>query len=504
MKTLGCLLSAIEKNQYEIISPDYSPEISVHSIFCDSRVAAADGMFFCLAGALSDGHNYADRAYAAGCRIFAVERDIPLPDDAIKIKFKSTRRALSAICAEFYSHPDRDMHVVGITGTKGKTTTALLIHKMLNACGVESGYIGTNGVSFCGKHFHTVNTTPESLELFKYLDLMRDCGVKVVVIEVSSQALWTYRVCDVSFDSCIYTNLYRDHIGEHEHPSFAHYKKTKRTLFSDFSPTTVIANSDDGASKYMTRGVKARIISTSAEGKDADWRAEDVREEKSGGNLGVSFLACRGDEKHVTRLALPGKINVCNALLLFALCCDVLGLSAEAVAKSFGDLTIPGRAEAMSIPALPDVTFVIDYAHNGASLSAILKVLRAYSPRRLICLFGSVGERTHLRRGELARAAAEYADVCILTSDNPGREDPEKIISEIDSAFPDGYPKRICIPDRKAAIFHAVEMAKAGDVILLAGKGHEDYQLIGTQRVPFCERDIIIAAAEELFAHSST
>jgi UDP-N-acetylmuramoyl-L-alanyl-D-glutamate--2,6-diaminopimelate ligase len=422
---------------------DNVPDCEIAALTDHSERTNAQTVFVCIRGARFDGHTLAPRAYERGCRIFVAEEPLDLPPDACVLLTSNSRKTLSELACTLWGDPSQKMHVIGITGTKGKTTTALLIHKMLNACGVESGYIGTNGVSFCGKHFHTVNTTPESLELFKYLDLMRDCGVKVVVIEVSSQALWTYRVCDVSFDSCIYTNLYRDHIGEHEHPSFAHYKKTKRTLFSDFSPTTVIANSDDGASKYMTRGVKARIISTSAEGKDADWRAEDVREEKSGGNLGVSFCACRGDEKHVTRLALPGKINVCNALLLFALCCDVLGLSAEAVAKSFDGLTIPGRAEAMSIPALPDVTFVIDYAHNGASLSAILKVLRAYSPRRLICLFGSVGERTHLRRGELARAAAEYADVCILTSDNPGREDPEKIISEINSAFPDGYPKRI-------------------------------------------------------------
>ncbi len=499
MKQLCQLLSVFPDDQYKIISPAPIDGIPVTSIACDSRVATAGGMFFCLTGAVSDGHDFADMAYAAGCRIFGVEKDIPLPDDAVIIKFKNTRRALSAVAAEFYSHPDRDMHVIGITGTKGKTTTAMLIHKMLSLCGIESGYVGTNGVSFCGKHFNTVNTTPESLELFKYLDHMREDGVNVVVIEVSSQALWTHRVADISFDTCIYTNLYPDHIGKNEHPSFEHYRKTKRSLFKDFSPSTVIVNCDDGQWKYMTRGCGARMIGTSAEGNNTDWYAENICEIRDGGRLGVSFDACRKNQKYCTVLDLPGKINVGNALLLFALCCDVLGLSPTDVAQSFSGLTIEGRAETVSVPALPHVTFVIDYAHNGASLAAILKVLRDYSPSRLICLFGSVGERTYLRRGELARAAAEYADLCILTSDNPGREPPEKIIEEIHAAFPDGYADRICIPDRREAIYRAVSMARAGDIILLAGKGHEDYQLIGTRRVPFCERDIINSAAAELF-----
>jgi UDP-N-acetylmuramoyl-L-alanyl-D-glutamate--2,6-diaminopimelate ligase len=199
-------------------------------------------------------------------------------------------------------------------------------------------------------------------------------------------------------------------------------------------------------------------------------------------------------------LDLPGKINVGNALLLFALCCDVFDIPPLTVAKKFEGMTIDGRAEVVISPLLPDVTFIIDYAHNGASLSAILGVLRGYDPERLVCLFGSVGERTFMRRGELARAAAEGADACILTSDNPGRESPEKIISEIDAAFPDCYPPRVCISDRREAIEYAVQTAKSGDIILLAGKGHEDYQLVGIQRLPFCERDIINEAVDKLFA----
>ena len=501
MKTLAQLLEAVHGVQYEILSSHkYLDSIYISSLAFDSRVATAGGMFFCLSGSISDGHAFADMAYAAGCRCFAVERELPLPSDAVIIKFKSTRSALSHVSAEFYSHPDREMHVIGITGTKGKTTTALLIHKMLESCGIRSGYIGTNGISFCGKHFNTVNTTPESLELFKYLDYMRHDGVGAVVIEVSSQALWTCRVQDLHFDTCIYTNLYPDHIGNNEHPSFEHYKKTKRSLFRDFSPSTVIVNSDDGEWRYMVRGSRASIITTSADGNDGDWRAENVREVRTSEHLGVSFTARRGDMSLPVLLDLPGKINVGNALLLFALCCDVFDISPLTVAKNFEGMTIDGRGEVLISPALPDVTFVIDYAHNGASLAAILGVLRGYDPTRLICLFGSVGERTFMRRGELARAAAEGADICILTSDNPGRESPEKIISEIDAEFPEGYPQRICIPDRREAIEYAVRTAEAGDIILLAGKGHEDYQLIGIRRVPFCERDIINSTIDGLFA----
>jgi len=501
MKTLSELLSAVPTDEYEILSSEVNAEeMRITSLAFDSRVAANGGMFFCFEGVNSDGHNFIDMAYAAGCRCFAVERNIPLPADTVAVKFKSTRRALSAVAAEFYSHPDRNMHIIGITGTKGKTTTALLMHKMLDACGIISGYIGTNGVSFCGKHYKTLNTTPESLELFKYLDYMRDAGVKVAVLEVSSQALWTYRVNDLSFDTCIYTNLYPDHIGKHEHPSFEHYKRTKRSLFKNHFPSTVIVNSDDSAWKYMVRGCRADVVTTSALGSSATWRAEDVLEIRTHEHLGVGFYACRGEEKTAVTLDLPGKINVENALFVLAVCCDVFGISAEEVSRAFDGMTIDGRAEVVTSPSLPDVTFVIDYAHNGASLEAILGVLRGYSPRRLICLFGSVGERTYLRRGELARAAAKHADLCILTADNSGREPTEKIISEIDAAFPDGYPPRILIPDRRDAIYHAVNIAQEGDIILLAGKGHEDYQLIGTRRVSFCERDIIKSAAADLSA----
>ena len=500
MKALSQLLGSMP-DQYEILSSHKDLDsVNITSLSFDSRTAVAGGMFFCLSGAISDGHNYADMAYAAGCRAFAVEREIPLPSDAVIVKFKNTRSALSALSAEFYSHPDTDMHVIGITGTKGKTTTALLIHKMLESCGICAGYIGTNGISFCDKHYHTVNTTPESLELFKYLDYMRRDGVRAVVIEVSSQALWSCRVQNLHFDTCIYTNLYPDHIGKNEHPSFEHYKKTKRSLFRNFSPSSVIVNSDDAEWKYMVRGSRANIITTSADGNNAAWRAVDVREIKTSEHLGVSFTVCKGEQHLPVLLDLPGKINVGNALLLFALCCDVFDIPPLTVAKKFEGMTIDGRAEVVISPLLPDVTFIIDYAHNGASLSAILGVLRGYNPERLVCLFGSVGERTFMRRGELARAAADGADACILTSDNPGRESPEKIISEIDAAFPDCYPPRVCISDRREAIEYAVQTAKSGDIILLAGKGHEDYQLVGIQRVPFCERDIINEAVDKLFA----
>ncbi len=490
------LLSDLLKNiKYESASRD-TEGIEVTSVCRDSRLVSEGSLFVCIKGAVSDGHDFARSAYSKGARIFLAQQPLELPEDAVVIVTDNTRIALAQCSAEFYKNPQSELFIVGITGTKGKTTTALAVYGILNSAGISSGYIGSNGVRFGTYSYRTANTTPESCDLFKYMRLMADAGVKCLVMEVSSQALYMNRVYGVEFDVCCFTNLYVDHIGGAEHPTFEHYRDSKRRLFTDFGAKTVIYNADDGYAEYMVGSSDAEKISVSLIDTAADLYASNVKLPDGESALSVSFDTNFGRNKASTAIPMPGTFSVYNGLMALAIC-RAAGLSIFTAAKIMPSISMEGRFESVNV--IEGVSFVIDYAHNGASLEASLKALRDCSPKRLICLFGSVGGRTFNRRRELGTVAAALADLCILTSDNPDFEPPERVIDEIALCFekPDSCPY-VKIPDRREAIRYAVKNAKKGDIILLAGKGHEDYQLINGKKLPFSERAIILEAAEEL------
>ena len=478
---------------------DRVQDAPISALCYDSRLATEGTVFFCLVGKTLDGHGYAESAYRKGCRFFVAQKDIELPEDATVLTVSDTRAAMADCAAAFYGHPEREMRLVGLTGTKGKTTTALLIQGLLTAAGIPAGYIGTNGVDYAGYHFDTVNSTPESVEIYRHLRGMLDAGVKVCALEVSSQALWMGRIRGLVFDSVLFLNLSRDHIGGVEHTTMEHYRDCKRLLFSDYPAKALIANADDGAAAFMTEGVTTPVQTFSTRATAAHWYASEIRPAKEGDRPGVTFTARRRGETvdGAWFLPLPGEYNVQNALAALSVVCDRFGVEPHRAGELLAEATVAGRFETVTCPALPDVTFVIDYAHNGVSLTSVLDALREYDPKRLICLFGSVGGRTRERRKDLAEAAAYRADLCVLTADNPASEPVMDIIGEIDSHFPaDGCP-RLWEPDREAAIRMLVEKAQAGDIILLAGKGHETYQLIGTRRVPFSEKEILREALRE-------
>ena len=227
---------------------------------CDSRLATPGTVFFCLVGKTADGHLYAPSAYRNGCRVFVVEKPVELPKDALQFQVPDTRAALADCAAEFYGHPERQMRLIGLTGTKGKTTTALLIRTLLENAGIPTGYIGTNGVDYKDVHHQTVNSTPESVEIYRYLRYMLDEGVKACVLEVSSQALWMERTRGLIFDTVLFTNLSRDHIGGVEHPDFEHYRDCKKLLFTDYPANMAVVNRDDGHSRYMAEGTSAPVL----------------------------------------------------------------------------------------------------------------------------------------------------------------------------------------------------------------------------------------------------
>ncbi len=487
------------------------PNREINRIEYDSRKTGvetgfgASSLFVCLPGARLDGHDFAPDMYEKGCRTFLCSRILDLPDDAVQMQVEDPRKALAEISAAFYGYPAREMYIIGITGTKGKTTTALLLSAILSENGLPCGYIGSNGVDIGEEHYETVNTTPESRELQRFFRLMLDKGVRHVVMEVSSQALHTWRVHGIPFDACLFTNLGEDHISPTEHPSFEDYRDCKRRLFHDFPCRHIVTNLDDPHWQTVTENLAVPTLTYAIDtlrhpetGEAVDFTASDIRPFRSETALGIDFDCIHhpaGQKTRVPiRLRTPGDFSVYNGLCAIA-AASLYGITPEKCAATLMHLSLKGRFEIVDVR--DGVTFLVDYAHNGLSLTNALTELRKYSPHRLICLFGSIGNRAQNRRRELAEASGALADITIITSDNPDREPPEEIIRDILSWFDRSRPHFV-IPDREEAVRTAVRMAQVGDIVLLAGKGHETYQIVNGEKVPFSEKAILYSEAKRL------
>ncbi len=466
------------------------PEI--REITYDSRKAVAGTLFVCLPGARADGHDFAAAAYEKGCRAFLCQYPVCLPADAVVAVTCDTRSALAQIAATFYGDPGRKLKIIGLTGTKGKTTTALLIQQVLEKNGISCGYIGSNGVAIGQDRWDTPNTTPESLLMQKYFSWMVERNVTHAVIEVSSQALEHNRVQGISFETVVFTNLSEDHVGPGEHDSFESYRAAKRKLFTDYPGKHIVYNLDEPEAAFMLEGTKAPRLSFSQKDPGADFYAENLSLYRQEDALGITFTCVNEGQKLPVTVRTPGLFSVYNALAAMAVC-SLCGVSVQDSAKALQSANVQGRFQV--VPGKPGCTFIVDYAHNGLSLRSALQVLRSYEPNRLICLFGSVGGRTQGRRRELAQEASGLADLCILTSDNPDFEAPEAILEEILSHYDKNTPY-LLEPDREKAIFLAVDQCRKGDIVLFAGKGHETYQLIRGQKQPFVEAEIIARACQ--------
>lgn len=481
---LSTLLHSID-----IKAIDRDAEIS--NVTDRANTAASGSIFVCICGARADGHDFAPTAYQNGCRVFVCSRSLSLPDDAIICTVQDTRSALAKLACAFYGNPSKQLKIIGITGTKGKTTVASLLSQVLDRSGIPCGYIGTNGISYNGASKPLQNTTPDPLTLQRVLREMTDSGMHAVVLEVSSQAIYQSRIVGMEFEACVFTNLYSDHVGPTEHPSFEHYKSCKHRLFTDFPSKFMICNADDPYTDEMKTGRSAeRLITYSLKDDRADYFAQNILPTLNQNGYGISFLIQKDQKNYPISLPLLGKFNAGNALAVLAVAKECFDLSIYTVKDVLADAKVTGRTETVQLGR--GACAVIDYAHNGESLSKLLTALREYKPKRLICLFGSVGERSFLRRREMGDAAARLCDLAILTSDNPGREDPMKIINEIAQPFQSTKTPYFAIPDRAQAIREAVRLTGDNNILVLAGKGHEDYQLIGTETVPFSDREILL------------
>ncbi|SCP98048.1 UDP-N-acetylmuramoyl-L-alanyl-D-glutamate--2,6-diaminopimelate ligase [Anaerobium acetethylicum] len=472
----------LERLSYETLCG--SVDIDVTKVVYDSRKVEEGSLFICIKGAVSDGHEFGKQAAEKGAAAIVIEDDIELPEGITVIKVKDTRYALALISAAYFGHPAESLKVIGITGTKGKTTTTYMIKSILESTGHKVGLIGTIEAIIGDEVIPAANTTPESYIVQEYFRKMVDAGCDAVVMEVSSQGLMMHRTAGFVFDMGIFTNIEPDHIGPNEHESFEDYMACKGLLFRQCR--TGIINRDDVHWEKVIEGHTCEI-ETFGFSKEADLRAADTKLVSHPGYLGISYNV-EGLMNFPVEIDIPGKFSVYNSLTAIAVCRH-FNVPVENIQKALKTAQVKGRIEMVKVS--DDFTLMIDYAHNAMSLESLLGTLREYKPARLVCLFGCGGNRSKLRRYEMGEVSGRLADLTIITSDNPRSEEPQDIINDIKTGIEKTDGKYIEICDRREAIEYAIRNGQKGDVIVLAGKGHEDYQEIKGVKYPMDERIII-------------
>ncbi len=487
------LKKLLENMTYTCLQGDIDTEIT--DLVYDSRKVQKGSVFVCIKGAVVDGHTFLPTVSLAGAAAVIVENWESVPDELPKqltvISVMDTRIALAELSAAYFDHPAEKLKTIGITGTKGKTTTTYMIKSILEQAGLKVGLIGTIETIIGEKHIKACNTTPESYVIQESFRAMVDAGLDAVVMEVSSQGLMLHRVGGFIFDIGIFTNLEPDHIGPNEHASFEEYMACKGLLFKQCR--LGIVNADDAHTKQLLLGHTCEV-ETYGFSEDADYRASELSLVKGRGYLGVSYQV-NGQVSFPVELHLPGRFSVYNSLTAIAVC-HHFNVKTEAMQAALIAARVKGRIEIIKVSEA--FTLMIDYAHNAMSLESLLTSLREYEPTRLVCLFGCGGNRSKLRRYEMGEVSGRLADLTIITSDNPRYEEPQAIINDIKIGMAKTDGKFVEISDRKEAIRYAISHAAQGDVIVLAGKGHEDYQEINGVKHPMDERELIAEVVAEL------
>ncbi|MEK3882512.1 UDP-N-acetylmuramoyl-L-alanyl-D-glutamate--2,6-diaminopimelate ligase [Paenibacillus sp. PL2-23] len=464
-------------------------ETEITGVEKDSRKVKPGGLFLCVPGLTVDGHTFAADAVKRGASALVCERELPL--EVPQLIVKDCRLATAVISDYVYGHPSSQVKVIGVTGTNGKTTTTYLIERILNDSGKPSGVIGTIEWRYGGKSFPASGTTPDAHDLQRQLGEMRDAGTRYCAMEVSSHALEQGRVKGCRFRTAIFTNLTQDHLDYHG--TMEKYRDAKGLFFSRLgnayphSPAErsyAVLNADDPASAAYGMLTSAEVI-TYGILNTADVRAKNIRITAQGTEFRA--LTFRGDMD--IRLRLSGKFNVYNALAAIAAAL-VEDIALEDIKRSLESIPgVPGRVE--SVEAGQPFAVVVDYAHTPDGLENVLRAVREFAAGRVICVFGCGGDRDRTKRPLMGGIAARLADEVIVTSDNPRTEDPSRIIGDIEAGLLEAglaREKYALIADRREAIQKAVEMASPGDVVLIAGKGHETYQLVGGKVYDFDDR----------------
>lgn len=471
-------------------------DVVVTDIVYDSRKARPGAMFVCWKGAHYDGHAFAAEAVRNGAVALLCERSISALAHIPQVIVPDTRQALGHLAAAFYGYPSHRLQLIGVTGTNGKTTSTYLIKGVLEAAGIKTGLIGTIANLIGTRAIPTERTTPEAPDIQRMLATMLDEGCGACTMEVSSHGLALNRTAGSRFAIGVFTNLTQDHLDYHT--TFEAYRDTKAQLFHEVTDAAVI-NADDPHAEYFIKASSASVVRIGVKQQDAEVRASEIKVMPSH----VAYLAHTPDATFPVRLALTGMFNVYNSLGAIGVGYK-LGVDPDQIVSGLAKVQVPGRFERVS----GDHPFavIVDYAHTPDGLENVLRTARALTRGRVIVVFGAGGDRDRTKRPLMGRVAAELADVCIITSDNPRSESPEDICREIEEGVravggpPQGYTTII---DRREAITQAVAMANAGDLVLIAGKGHETYQETDGVKVHFDDREEARRALEERFGNAA-
>ncbi len=481
--------------QYETVHGDASvPE--VREVVFDSRKAVQGTVFNAMRGANVDAHRFIPTVIAQGCQAIVIEEDPAefgleletVPAEVAIIRVENARASLAALSAARFDHPSREMTVIAITGTKGKTTTAHMIQQILEDAGEKVGCIGTTGVEYCGHHLPTKNTTPESYDLQHYFRMMRDEGCDYVVMEASSQAFKLHRVDAITFDYGIFTNIEPDHIGPNEHADFEEYKYYKSCIFKQ--SRVGIINLDADYADELLAAAPCKMF-TYAIDRAADFMADNIEHVNRPDFVGISFDVSGHTELEI-KMDMPGKYNVYNAMAAISVL-SLIGIPHRAITSAFRRVHVDGRTQIVF--KNDTMSVLVDYAHNEMAMENLLSTLRELQPKRLVVVFGCGGNRAKDRRYGMGKAAAEFADLSILTADNSRDEETTDIIADIKSTLVPAGGHYVEIPDRREAIEYAMTHAEKGDMIAVIGKGHEDYQEVKGVRTHFLDREVILETA---------
>lgn len=472
----------------DVVSIKGSLNIEVGGIAHDSRKVRNGSLFVCIEGFKVDGHQYIPFAVENGAAALLVQKDVEVPEHITVIRVSDTRYGLAHVSDAFFDHPSGKVQLVGVTGTKGKTTTTYMMKSILEAAGQKVGLIGTIANRIGNEVIPTERTTPESFDLQALFSEMVEKEVDSVVMEVSSQGLELHRVSCSQYRIGVFTNFSQDHIGPNEHKNMEEYFNAKMKLFGMCEKGLVNIDSSYGAE--VVKRAQCRTYTYGID-HDADIRAEKIVTHQS--SVDFSVITPWGNES--IHVSIPGKFSVYNALAAIGTCC-LMGVGFDCIKAGLANVSVPGRAEV--IDTQRDFTVMTDYAHTPDSLENILATVKGFARGRVISVFGCGGDRDRTKRPLMGEISGKIADFTIITSDNPRTEDPEGIVRDIEEGMKRTQGAYLAIIDRREAIKFAIQHAEPQDIIILAGKGHETYQIFKDKTIHFDEREVVKEILEEL------
>ncbi|ELC8349598.1 UDP-N-acetylmuramoyl-L-alanyl-D-glutamate--2,6-diaminopimelate ligase [Clostridium perfringens] len=475
------LKSLLKGLDYEVIKGN--EESKVQNIRYDNRKIEQGDAFVCVKGFKVDGHSFIGDAIKKGAKTLIVQEDVSVQEDITIIKVRDTRKALAIMSSNYFGNPKDKLKIIGITGTNGKTTSAFIIKSILEKAGFMTGLIGTIANYIGNKKVDAVRTTPESYELHELFKNMVDAGVEYCVMEVSSHSLELDRVYGVQFEEGIFTNLTRDHLDFHK--TFENYYNAKFKLFERSNHSIINLDDPYGANivkDIEERGVKTKVSTFSIE-KESDFKAFEIKSHSNGSEFKVNL-----ESIEEFSINIPGEYNIYNSLGCI-ICAYNLNIPMDKIKEGLSDVVIPGRCELVAKEKKLPYSIIIDYAHTPDGLENILSTVKAFTKNRMISVFGCGGDRDKVKRPQMGKIGCELSDIAIITSDNPRSEEPMDIINDI--VKPLNYDNFVIEVNRKEAIRKAMNMALEGDVIVIAGKGHETYQILKDETIHFDEREVV-------------